>query len=80
MLVSNLSVVFKFYVYKTDQKLGPELPNALTVYTFKVTLLLPYLASLDDNLAHAFKSPFLDIEITTYLNTLSQNSAAIPIL
>ena len=33
--------------------------------TFKVTLLLYYLASLDEkNLAHDFKSPFLDIEIT----------------
>ena len=32
--------------------------------TFKVMLLLSYIALLDNNLAHAFKSPFLDKEIT----------------
>ena len=60
----NSSDAFKFFVYKTDQKLGPELLNALTVDTFKVMSLLSYLASLDNNLAHAFKSPLFDIEIT----------------
>ena len=30
-MCANSSVAFKFFVYETDQKLGPELPNALTV-------------------------------------------------
>ena len=28
-MVPNLSVVFNFFVYETDQKLGPELLNAV---------------------------------------------------
>ena len=36
----------------------------LEMDTFQIMLLLSYLASLDKNLAHDFKSPFLDIEIT----------------
>ena len=31
--------------------------------TFKVMLLLSHLASLDNNLAHDFKIPFIDLEI-----------------
>ena len=40
--------------------------STLEMDTFKVVLPLSYLASLDykPNLAHDFKSPFLDIEIT----------------
>ena len=55
--------------------------STLEMGTYKVMLLLSYLASLDNNLksgasfivnklnvAHDFKSPFLDIEITSVLD------------
>ena len=45
---SKLVCCHQFFFYKTDQKLGPESPNALTVDTFKVMSLLSFLASLDD--------------------------------
>ena len=38
--------------------------STLEMDTFKCILLLSYLVSLD--LAHAFKSPFLDIEMTIF--------------
>ena len=38
--------------------------STLEMDTFKCILLLSYLVSLD--LAHAFKSPFLDIDITIF--------------
>ena len=38
--------------------------STLEMDTFKIMLLLSYLASLDNKPRNDFKSPFLDIEIT----------------